>query len=91
MCGFWNFKDDGSCDFVVDKQRMARAVRVPPQIKLAELKDVVVSEFVFRSDNSSIVLSFWPSQGKKVSPTNQNPPVILSSDSSLFYSSVASV
>ncbi|VVB02083.1 unnamed protein product [Arabis nemorensis] len=85
LCGNWTFQDDGSWDFVIDKQRMARVVHVPPQINLAELTNVVVSEFGFRSNTGSVDLSFWPSQGKDLSPANQHPPVILSTNSSLAF------
>ncbi|VVA92354.1 unnamed protein product [Arabis nemorensis] len=47
-------------------------------------------EFGFYNNTGSVDLSFWPSQGKDLSPANQHLPVILSTDSSLafFFSSL---
>ncbi|VVB08523.1 unnamed protein product [Arabis nemorensis] len=83
LCGDWRCCDDGKWDFVIDKQRMSRVIRISLDMKLTEVKDVGVSEFGVSKNPSSMMLSFWPSQGKEDAPTNKTPHVLLTTDVSL--------
>lgn len=85
ICGDWRCCRGGNCNFVIDKQMMARVVFVKKGMKLSDIGVAVAVEFGFSGISGETILSYWPAQGRETVVGNKTPHVLLSSDGSIGY------
>ncbi|KAL0738162.1 hypothetical protein Bca4012_014372 [Brassica carinata] len=85
IAGNWVCGHGDKWDFIVDKNQMARLVRLYEEISLAELEESVLKEFKLDGAVFNPKLSYWPPTSMELATGITTPPVLITSDAVIKY------
>ncbi|KAG2330133.1 hypothetical protein Bca52824_001313 [Brassica carinata] len=80
ICGDWVCGSGNKWDFVIDKNKLARVVRLYDGIGLLELQESVLREFKLDGGKYEASLTYWPPSSSELATGITTPPVLLTND-----------
>ncbi|CAN7014105.1 unnamed protein product [Brassica oleracea var. botrytis] len=85
LSGDWVCGDVGTCDFVIEKNRMGCMVQIYDSIGCKELEGNVLREFKLDEGRFRVSLSYWPPTSFELATGIRTPSVLITNEGPVKY------